>query len=68
VTMGRRDRSGAREVIGIAQRERESISSGFSPMTPLEGEDDQQRRSVVLRWRDNSMCKEERLELGGCGG
>jgi hypothetical protein len=38
--MGQRDRSGAQEVIGIAQRERESISLGFSPMTSLEGEDD----------------------------
>jgi hypothetical protein len=36
-TMGQRDRSGAREVIVVAQRERERRSSGFSPMTPLGG-------------------------------
>jgi hypothetical protein len=37
--MGRRDRSGAREVIVVAQRERERERrlSGFSPMTPLGG-------------------------------
>jgi hypothetical protein len=28
----------------------------------------QQRRLVVLRWRDDSGCEEERLEPGGCGG
>jgi hypothetical protein len=34
--MGRRGRSGAREVFVIAQKKREG-SSGFSPMTPLGG-------------------------------
>jgi hypothetical protein len=33
-----RGRSGAREVIVIAQRERERRSSGFSPMASLGGE------------------------------
>jgi hypothetical protein len=33
-TMGQRGRSGAREVVMIAQREREEASV-FSPMTPL---------------------------------
>jgi hypothetical protein len=39
-TMGRRDRSGAWEIIVIAQRERERRrrkSSEFSPMAPLGG-------------------------------
>jgi hypothetical protein len=35
MTMGRRGRSGAWEVIVIARRERERRSSGFSPMAPL---------------------------------
>jgi hypothetical protein len=34
-TMGRRGHSGAREVVMIAQREREKRSSGFSPMASL---------------------------------
>jgi hypothetical protein len=33
--MGRRGHFEAREVIIIVQREREKMSSGFSPMTPL---------------------------------
>jgi hypothetical protein len=37
MTIGRRSHSGAREIIVIAQRERESRSSGFSPMAPLRG-------------------------------
>jgi hypothetical protein len=34
--MGRHDRSGVREVVVIAQREREEVV-GFSPMAPLGG-------------------------------
>jgi hypothetical protein len=37
-TMERRGRSRAREVVVKARRERERRSSGFSLMTPLEGE------------------------------
>jgi hypothetical protein len=59
-TMGQGGRSGAREVVVIARREREGRLSRFSPMVPLRGElrrwphdGAQQRRLVVLRWGDD---------------
>jgi hypothetical protein len=74
VTMGQHGYSGAREVIVIAQRERERERGGrrgYHQWRHLEAElrrwpydDTQQRRPVVLRWGDGSGCEEERLELG----
>jgi hypothetical protein len=46
-TMGRRGRSGAREVVVIARRKRERWSLGFSPMAPLGGG----AVEIATRWR-----------------
>jgi hypothetical protein len=74
MTMGRHSRSGAREVVVIALRERERVRGGCRDShqwrhlemelqrCPHDGA--QHRRPMVLRWGDGSRREEERLEQG----